>query len=225
VSLQSVPHGSARFPKAAHTVNLAQSIACRAIKAASSKATVGSAYGMEPIYPKTNSEADRAAAARYHAAHNLYFIEPAFHGTYPKAFIGEIPYEAMGFKPGDETIMKVALDWVGVHYYLRLIASDASNGAKPDLSSHDPLAQIRIELGNEGPKTDGGLEMWPLGLYDLMMQLTRDYNHWRFRTHQRDHSRRAPKPLRLAGKPPRIATQFFWGLVGLSGVGEVYGDP
>ena len=59
-------------------------------------------------------------------------------------------------KPGDEKIMKVPLDWVGVHYYLRLIASDSSNGAPPDLSSHDPYAQIRIELADDGPKTDGG---------------------------------------------------------------------
>ena len=165
------------FLKAAHTVNLAQGMAFRAIKAVSSKATVGSAYGMEPVYPKTNSEADRTVAARWHAAHNLYSIEPAFHGTYPKAFIGEIPYEAMGFKPGDEKIMKVPLDWVGVHYYCRLLASDSSNGAPPEVSSHDPYSQIRIELAEEGPKTDGGLEIWPHGFYDLLMQLTRDYNH------------------------------------------------
>jgi beta-glucosidase len=165
------------FLKAAHTVNLAQGLAFRAIKAASARATVGSAYGMEPVCPRTNSEADRAAAARYHAAHNLYCIEPAFHGTYPKAFIGDIPYEAMGFRPGDETIMKVPLDWVGVHYYLRLVVSDASNGAQPNLASRNPYAQIRVEIGNEGPKTDGGLEMWPHGLYDLMMQISRDYNH------------------------------------------------
>jgi beta-glucosidase len=166
-----------QFLKAAHTVNLAQGMAFRAIKAASSKATVGSAYGMEPVYPKTNSEADRAAAARLHAARNLYCIEPAFHGAYPKAFIGEIPYEAMGFKPGDEKIMKVPLDWVGVHYYLRLLASDASNGTAPDTSSHDPRAQIRTEQASEGPKNDAGWEIWPHGFYDLLMQLTRDYDH------------------------------------------------
>jgi beta-glucosidase len=173
------PHKSNidQFLKAAHTVNLAQGMAFRAIKAASSKATVGSAYGMEPVYPKTNSEADRAAAARYNAAHNLYFIEPTFHGSYPKAFLGDTPYEAMGFKPGDEKIMKVPLDWVGVHYYLRLIVSDGSNGAPPELSSRNPYAQLHIELGKEGPKTDGGLEMWPHGFYDLLMQLTRDYDH------------------------------------------------
>lgn len=64
------PPGRARysdFLKAAHTVNLAQGEAFRAIKAASSKATVGSAYGMCPAYPKTGSEMDRAATARYNA--------------------------------------------------------------------------------------------------------------------------------------------------------------
>jgi beta-glucosidase len=169
--------GTDLFLQALHTVNLAQGMAFRAIKAASSKATVGSAYGMEPVYPKTDSEADRAAAARFNAAHNLYCIEPAFRGTYPKAFIGEIPYEAMGFKPGDEKIMKVDPDWVGVHYYLRLIVSDGSKGAKPDVANHDPYAQLNVETGHEGPMTDSGMEMWPHGLYDLMMQLTRDYNH------------------------------------------------
>ncbi len=155
-----------RFLKAAHTVNLAQGMAFRAIKAASSKATVGSAYGMGPAYPKTGSEADRAAAARHHNYQNLFYLEPAFHGTYPKAFVGEVPYDAMGFKPGDEKIMKVPLDWLGVHYYGRNLASDSSNGAPPDVSSHDPYAQIRLEG-----------QIWPHGLYDMMMQLSRDYNH------------------------------------------------
>ena len=54
------------FLKAMHTVSLAQGEGLRAIKAASSKATVGSAYGMAPAYPKTDSEADKAATARYH---------------------------------------------------------------------------------------------------------------------------------------------------------------
>ena len=89
-----------QFLKAAHTVNPAQGEAFRAIKAASSKATVGSAYGMAPAYPKTDSEVDRATTARYHAMNNIYFLHTAMHGQYPKAFVGETPYEATGFKPG-----------------------------------------------------------------------------------------------------------------------------
>ena len=105
------------FLKAAHTVNLAQGEAFRAIKAASSKATVGSAYGMAPAYPKTASEVDRAAAARYHAMNNVYFLDTAMYGKYPNAFAGETPHQAMGFRPGDDKIMQVPLDWIGFHYY------------------------------------------------------------------------------------------------------------
>ncbi|MGA7712047.1 MAG: GH1 family beta-glucosidase [Rhizomicrobium sp.] len=162
----------AQFLKAAHTVALAQGQAFRAIKAASAKATVGSAYGMEPIYPKTSSEADGAAAARFHALHNVYFLNAAIHGEYPKA--GEIPYDAMGFKSGDEKIMKVPLDWVGLHYYLRLIVSDAGAGSQPGL---DPYAGLHVETGNEGPKTGAGWEIWPHGLYDLLTKISRDYDH------------------------------------------------
>ncbi len=186
----SMPPGKADvglFLKAAHTVNLAQGKAFRAIKAASSKATVGNAYGTEPAYAKTDSEADRAAAARFHALSNLYFLHTVMHGQYPpNAFVGEPPYAAMGFKPGDEAIMKAPLDWVGIHYYLRLVISDAGPQAQsgaanaPSTTSSgaaDPMAGIRVEVGNEGPKTELGWEIWPRGIYDLVMQLSREYDY------------------------------------------------
>ncbi len=178
-----------QFLRAAHTVNLAQGEAFRAIKAASSKATVGSAYGMAPAYPKTNSEADRAATARYNAMNNLYFLNTAMRGEYPKAFVGEVPYEAMGFKPGDDKIMKVPLDWIGFHYYTRRIVSNASGSASSGAAGHfgteteggggsrDPLTQIHVEMPTEGPLTEAGLEIWPRGMYDLVMQISAEYNH------------------------------------------------
>ncbi len=177
------------FLKAAHTVNLAQGEAFRAIKAASSKSTVGSAYGMAPAYPKTGSEPDRAATERYHAMHNVYFLETAIHGRYPNAFVGEIPYEAMGFRAGDDQIMKVPLDWIGFHYYTRRIVSDASsafhsggNGSvatetEDTAGGPDRYTHTYGVMPTEGPLTDGGLEIWPHGIYDLVMQITREYNH------------------------------------------------
>ncbi len=187
------PPGKANFEqflRAAHTVNLAQGEAFRSIKAASSKATVGSAYGMAPAYPKTDSEADRAATARYHAMNNLYFLNTAMHGEYPKAFVGEVPYEAMGFQPGDDKIMKAPLDWLGFHYYTRRVVSAASQtsasgsghfGTETEgeggSSARDPLTQIHVEMPTEGPLTEAGLEIWPRGIYDLVMQISREYNH------------------------------------------------
>src|SRR5580658_294734 len=156
-------------------------------KAASPKATVGSAYGMSPAYPKTDSEADRAATARYHAMNNLLFLETAMHGKYPNAFVGEIPYEAMGFRAGDDKIMQVPLDWIGFHYYSRRLVAAAgaaahSGGGALATETQDTGAagndytQFVSEMPTEGPITDGGLEIWPSGIYDLVMQISREYN-------------------------------------------------
>jgi beta-glucosidase len=176
------------FLKAAHTVSLAQGECLRAIKAASSKATVGSAYGMAPAYPKTGGEADRAATARYHAMNNDYFLHAAMFGEYPKAFVGEIPYDAMGFKSGDDKIMKAPLDWVGFHYYTRRIVSSATSNPhaggqasfgteiENDNASRDAYTGFHAVMPTEGPLTDAGLEVWPRGIYDLVMQVTRQYN-------------------------------------------------
>jgi beta-glucosidase len=177
------------FLKAAHTVNLAQGQSFRAIKAASSKATVGSAYGMAPAYPKTGNEADLAAAARYHAMNNVYFLETAMHGKYPKAFVGAMPYEAMGFRPGDDKIMQVPLDWIGFHYYTRRIVSDRGGGSPSgsqasfgteiennEAAGRDRYTRFQAVMPTEGPLTDAGLEIWPRGIYDLVMQITREYN-------------------------------------------------
>lgn len=187
------PPGRANFGdflKAAHTVTLAQAQALRSIKAASTRATVGSAYGMCPAYPKTDSEADRAAAARYHAMNNVFFLEAAMKGRYPKAFVGEPPYELMGVRPGDEKIMHAPLDWLGFHYYTRRIVSDMShtqafeggNFSGTEIESdpatgRDPFTRFRVVMPTEGPLTESGLEVWPHGIYDLVMQITREYDH------------------------------------------------
>ena len=175
------------FLKAAHTVNLAQGEGFRSIKAASSKATVGSAYGMSPAYPKTESEADKAATARYHAMNNLFFLETAMRGKYPNAFVGEIPYDAMGVRAGDEKIMQVPLDWIGFHYYSRRFVSAAGSAARGGGGSlatetqdtgagGNDYTQFTSEMPTEGAVTDGGLEIWPRGIYDLVMQISREYN-------------------------------------------------
>jgi beta-glucosidase len=174
------------FLRAAHTINLAQGEAFRSIKAASSRATVGSAYGMSPAYPKTASEADRAAAERYHAFNNVFFLETALNGRYPNAFVVPFPYETMGFRPGDDKIMQVPLDWLGFHYYTRRFVSDAraahhgsgslATETQDTAGGGDRWTALVAEMPTEGPLTDGGLEIWPRGIYDLVTRISRDYN-------------------------------------------------
>lgn len=177
------------FLKAAHTLGLAQGEAHRAVKAASSKASFGSAYEMAPAYPKTDSEADRAAAARYHAMNNVFFLEAAMTGRYPNAFVGEAPLALMGFSPGDENILKAPLDWIGLHYYTRRVISDASHeqhfgggsfsGTEIESGGpggRDPYTRFSAEMPREGPLTEAGLELWPRGIYDLVTQISREYD-------------------------------------------------
>lgn len=176
------------FLKALHTTTLAQGEAFRAIKAARPNAQVGSAYGVAPGYPKTDSEADKAATARYHAMNNVFQLNAALKGEYPKAFVGEPPHELMGMKPGDDKIMRAPLDWVGFHYYTRRIVSDAG-GAKGgglhygteieadtgDTNGRDPYTRFHAVMPTEGPLTHAGLEVWPRGIYDMVMQISKEY--------------------------------------------------
>lgn len=178
----------ADFLKAAHTISLAQGQALRALKANSSQATVGSAYGAAPAYPKTESEADRAAADRYHAMNNVFFLEAAMHGRYPKAFVDDRAFKLMAIRPGDDAIMKAPLDWVGFHYYTRRIVSDASGDATAGAVSfgteieadpatgRDPYTRFHAEMPAEHELTDAGLEIYPRGIYDLVMRISREYN-------------------------------------------------
>jgi beta-glucosidase len=104
---------------------------------------------MAPGYTKTDSETDRAATARYHAMNKLFFLHAAMYGEYPKAFVGEPPYDNMGVQPGDYQIMQAPLDWVGFHYYTRRIVSDAGvvHGKGP--------AHFGTETESDEPDTSG----------------------------------------------------------------------
>ena len=178
------------FLKAAHTLALAQAEANRAVKAASAKATVGSAYEMAPSYPKTDSDGDRAAADRYHAMNNVFFLEATMKGRYPNAFVGEAPLELMGYKAGDDKLMLAPLDWVGFHYYGRRMVSDASkenfatggafSGTEIESNSpggRDPYTRFHAGMPTVGPLTESGIEIWPRGIYDLVTRITKEYDH------------------------------------------------
>jgi beta-glucosidase len=157
----------AQFLRATHVVNLAQGQAFRAMKAARPKVKVGTAFNMSNAEPKTSSEADNAAAERYHAFRNLWFVDPAIKGEYPKILARQLPLEMMGVESNDMEIVRVPLDFFGINYYDRAIISDVSGWESLHLASSD---------GKQGPKTEFGWEVWPDSFYKLLMRISRDYN-------------------------------------------------
>jgi beta-glucosidase len=151
-------------------VNIAQGQAFRAIKAVNPKFEVGTAFSMSNCEPATGSAEDKAAADRAHALGNIWFVNPALKGGYPKAFPGENPYEMMGVKTGDMELCKAPLDFLGINYYRRQFVEAIPPG------TGDASAGVHAFDATEGPLTDFAWEVWPDGFYELLMRINREYN-------------------------------------------------
>jgi beta-glucosidase len=154
------------FMKATHVVNMAQGQAFRAIKATTPKAEASSAVTMADCIPRSNSEADQAACARYEAYRNYWFLDPALKGEYPKPLASDELLQSMGVRSGDMEIIKAPLDFLAINYYQRSIcfAAEANGPAKVD-----------TQEGNQGPKTEMGWEVWPDGFHNLITQVNSRY--------------------------------------------------
>lgn len=139
--------------RATHTANLAQAAACHAMKAERPHLKTCIAHDMYPVHPASPSEADRQACQRFDVFRNLWFMEPAFTGKYPEAFPGGNPYEAIGFRAGDEVLLRAPLDYTGINYYAGLGLVAAGDGAEilRGLNAHE-IRERAVELYAGGMK-------------------------------------------------------------------------
>lgn len=162
------------FLRATHVVNLAQGEGFRALKAIRPDSRVGTAFSMSPCEPATNSEDDKLAARRAHAIANTWFLDPALRGRYPEA-LAFLPETAMGIKSGDMEKTRAPLDFIGINLYYRAICS-APGAIERAAHAQEWLFPVKMEEGQQGPRTDLGWEVWPKALYDMVARITRDYN-------------------------------------------------
>ncbi|MEP6484956.1 MAG: GH1 family beta-glucosidase [Rudaea sp.] len=156
------------FLRATHTVNLAQGMTFRVLKAANPKLEVGSVIDVAPMHAATRSEADRAAAERWYRFLNLWFIDPPLRGKYPDGVLApDRMNELLGIRDGDETLMRAPLDFVGLNYYSPWIVRDdpAGNGI-PGLNTNADWAAGPDE------KTDNGWDIDPPGFYDILKAMS-----------------------------------------------------
>ncbi len=162
------------FLRATHVVNLAQGAGFRALKATRPRARAGTAFNMSPCEPATDSEEDKLATERAHAITNIWFVEPALRGRYPEA-LTFLPETAMRIHPGDMEKTRAPLDFIGINLYYRTVASAPATMERVS-HAQDWLFPVKMDGGQQGPKTDFGWEVWPKALYDMVTRITRDYN-------------------------------------------------
>jgi beta-glucosidase len=126
----------------------------------------GIAFSLFPTYPESDSEADREAARICDGYHNRWFLDPVLKGAYPDDMV-RLYEERVG--PLELDPVPVGCDFVGVNYYSRgLIRHDPDGKPFPYHVLH-----ARNEM--EAELTDGGYEIAPFGLTDLLVRLKRDY--------------------------------------------------
>jgi len=82
----------------------------------------------------------------------------------------------LGVQPGDMDKVRAPLDFIGVNNYYRYIVS----AIRPKALSPNPLAKIYpvdVKVGGDtGSKTDMGWEVYPRGLYEIVMRIAKDYS-------------------------------------------------
>ena len=160
------------FVRATHVINLAQGEAVRAMKAVDGASQLSSAYDVAPMYPATQAPEDVAAAERWHRFQNLWYIQPALQGTYPAGTLqADRQAELLGFRDGDEKILRAPYDFVGFNYYTPVLVKHAPQGnGIPGLDTESLWATMH----GDHPKTDIGWTVYPQGFYDILVRMAKE---------------------------------------------------
>ncbi|MGA2502591.1 MAG: GH1 family beta-glucosidase [Anaerolineales bacterium] len=152
--------------KALHHLLLSHGLAAEAIRAnAKQPVKVGITLNLNPVHPASESKKDREAAARMDAVLNRGTLDPLLKGTSPmqEFAVGKLLSGSL-IKAGDLEKIR-SLDLLGINYYTRTVVQ--YDRKFPVIAA----SQIQPE-GNE---YSGMWEIYPQGMYELLMRIKHDY--------------------------------------------------
>lgn len=155
---------------AAHHTLLAHGLGVQAIRAAAPDAEVSIALNFEAVVPLSDSPVDRVAARFRDGYFNRWFLDPVCGHGYPGDMIAD--YSAAGFlprgmhfvRPGDLAAIATPTDFFALNYYTRVVVA----------GDFAPWEHHLVAL--ERPRTAMGWEIYPEGLYKLLLRLYAHYN-------------------------------------------------
>ena len=108
---------------------------------------------------------DLVAQERLDGIHNRWFLDAIIKGLYPEDILKELgKYMPADFEE-DMKLISAPIDWLGINYYTRGIVAFDPGAPWPSIKNIDgPLE-----------KTQMGWEIYPDGLKNLLVRLSRDY--------------------------------------------------
>ncbi len=125
---------------------------------------VGAVCNFEYVLPAHNTPEANAAAERYRAIYNEFFVGGLFKGAYPDAVLEGLAQHLPKGWQDDFALIGQPLDWFGINYYTcKRIDADSV-----------PWPAVR-EVEGPLPKTQMGWEIKPDGLETILIWLQRNY--------------------------------------------------
>lgn len=152
--------------KALHHLLLSHGLAAEAIRASAKQPVkIGITLNLNPVHPASETKKDRDSTARMDAVLNRATLDPLLKGSSPmqEFAIGKLLASSL-IKTGDlEKIRN--LDLLGINYYSRTVV-------KYD-RKFPVVAAVQIQP--EGNEYSGMWEIYPEGVYELLMRINQDY--------------------------------------------------
>ncbi len=150
-----------------HNLLLSHGKAVRAYREMGQKGEIGITLNLNPVYPATDNIEDMNAAKRFEQYHNRWFLDPVLKGEYPEEILEW--YQKRVVLPDtlkeDLEIISTPVDFLGINnYFSSYIKNSESNWP------------VHFEAAMTGKdKTSIGWEIYPVGMYDLLMFLHKNY--------------------------------------------------
>jgi beta-glucosidase len=150
--------------RAMHHVLYAHGMGVDALRANGVK-NIGIVTNLEKSEPASEKEEDYKAFDLGDAMFNRWFLGGVYKGQYPEVLTKILdPYLPKDYQKDMEVVSR-PLDWAGINYYSRgLYAWDDTRPAFP-------IKQVKGPL----PTNDLGWEIYPRGLTDLLVRVSKEY--------------------------------------------------
>ncbi|QIG51130.1 beta-glucosidase [Nordella sp. HKS 07] len=150
---------------ASHHALLAHGLAVPAIRANVEGADIGIVLDLNTVIPASDKAADVAAAGRFEAAQNRWFLDALFKGRYPETMLDLCGGMLPEIRAGDSEIIAAPLDYLGVNIYRRSIMAAGSE-----------LPPLNFERVNPpGRYSAVKYEVWPESIEDILVYVHEQY--------------------------------------------------
>lgn len=151
--------------QAGHNILLSHGLAVRVMRSnLTPDALVGIAPNYAPAYPATEAPQNVAAAQRFDGYFNRWFFDPVFGKGYPEDMLEHYGPAVPRISQGDFHTIATPIDFIGLNYY------DPSfvRATDDDLGFE---SVVRSGLDRTADR-----QVYPTGMYDTLLRVTRDYN-------------------------------------------------